>query len=248
MSRTPQAFNLLRVLKRAKPQEPYTVLLLGADYRPQETSWRADTIILAKVDPQEKKVWMLSIPRDTRVEIPGHGVAKINTAHALGGKEHGPELMVKTVEKFTGLPVNHYAEINFHGFQLAVDQLGGVWVDVPTEINDWKAASHSPGHRAKHVDAGYQKLDGEHALTFVRSRDYADADFTRIKNQQAFFKAMADQLAANPTKVPRTVQVVSRYVITDMSTMSMLKSARALRSMGKGGINAATVDGEWRSP
>ena len=193
-------------LKPAEPMKPFTLLLLGADYRKGETAYRTDTIILAKIDPQQKKIWMLSIPRDTKVLVPKHGYQKINNAHALGG----PELTIKTVEQFTGVPINHYMEVNFQGFQGAVDALGGIWVNVPKAINDKKAASQSVHQRAAKIPAGYQLLDGEHALTFVRSRDYADADISRMKSQQVFFKALADQMAKSPnvTKMMRAINAV----------------------------------------
>ena len=90
----------------AKPGEPFNILLLGADGRKGETAYRSDTIVVAHVDPQQKKVWMLSIPRDTRVLIPGHGYQKINAAHSFGG----PPLTIKVVKEFTGLPIEHYMD------------------------------------------------------------------------------------------------------------------------------------------
>src|SRR5664279_1598216 len=99
---------------------------------------------------------MLSIPRDTKVLIPGHGYQKINAAHAFGGAE----LTVKTVKQFTGLPINHYMEVNFTGFENAVNQMGGIWVSVPQAINDKAAASQSVHQRAYKIAAGWQKLDG----------------------------------------------------------------------------------------
>ena len=214
------------VLVPAKPMEPYNLLLLGVDRRPKEKAFRTDTMIVAHIDPQKKAVWMLSIPRDTKVSIPGHGERKINDAHFYGG----PKLTIQTVQKFTGLKINHYMEVDFTAFEKAVDSLGGVWVDVPQAINDRKA-DRSPRHRAAKVPAGYQKLDGEHALTFVRSRDYPDADWTRMKNQQAFFKALADQVskASSFSKIPGTISAVAPHVRTDLSLMDMIRTAQSLR-------------------
>jgi len=233
-------------LKKAEPQKPYTVLLLGDDHRWGEKRFRTDTIILAKIDPKTKHVWLLSIPRDMRVDIPGHGARKINEAFYWGG----PELAIKTVESFTGVPINHYAQVNFRGFWETVDAMGGVWIDVPTEINDRKAASHSPDRRAFHIDAGYQLLDGEHALTFVRSRDFADADFSRMKNQQLFFKALADQVSKkqNLARLPRIVSAVAPYIKTDMSLMEMVRTAQALKNAGGDRVYTASITGDWRSP
>jgi polyisoprenyl-teichoic acid--peptidoglycan teichoic acid transferase len=236
--------KLIASLEKAKPQKPYTVLLLGGDKRADEP-YRTDTMILAKVDPKKKKMWMLSIPRDTRVEVDGHGAIKINSAFTYGGAEGA----VKAVKNLTGVSINHYMLVDFEGFSEAVDALGGVWVDVPVEINDVKAASHNK--KAAHIDAGYQLLDGDHALTFTRARhQFADQDFSRMKNQQIFFKALADQIAesGNIAKLPRTVSAIAPYVKTDMSLMEMIRTAQALRSAGGKNLNTATIEGEWRSP
>jgi len=233
-------------LKPAEPLKPFTLLLLGADHRKGEKNYRADTILLAKIDPQNRQVWLLSIPRDTKVTIPGHGTEKINAAHFYGG----PELVIETVEEFTDVPINHYMEVNFRGFQGAVDALGGVWVDVPHAINDKKAASQSVHQRAAKIPAGYQLLDGEHALVFVRSRAFADADISRMKDQQIFFKAVAEQLAKSKdvTKLVRAVNAAAPYIKTDLSLVQMLKLAVALKDAGGDRIYTATIDGDWKSP
>jgi LCP family protein required for cell wall assembly len=241
-----QDARLSEVLTQSKPEEPFTMLLLGDDRRPGEEDARADTIIVARVDPAQQKVWMISIPRDTRVEIPGHGVDKVNAANYYGG----PSLTVETIEQFLGIPINHYMQLNFDGFQEVVDALGGIWIDVDVEIDDRKAASHSPGARAKHIDPGYQLLDGEHALTYVRSRDFPDADFTRMKHQQAFFKALAEQSTKidNVLKIPSMVSRIAKHMSTDMSVKKLASLAMGLRGIGGDAVQTATVLGQWRSP
>jgi polyisoprenyl-teichoic acid--peptidoglycan teichoic acid transferase len=234
-------------LAKAQPSKPYNILLLGADFRKGDTAYRTDTIIVARIDPQTKKIWLLSIPRDTKVLIPGHGYQKINAAHAFGG----PELTVRTVTQFTGLPINHYMEVNFQGFQKAVNQMGGVWMNVPKAINDKRAASQSVHQRAAKISAGWQRLDGEHALTYVRSREaYADQDIGRMGAQQLFFRAIAEQLAKR-TDVPTMIKVVngiSPYIQTDLSLMDMMGTALALKDAGSKNMYTATVGGEWVSP
>lgn len=234
-------------LAKAKPQEPYTVLLLGGDKRPGETVYRSDTMILAKIDPKTQQMWMLSIPRDTKVQVPGHGSMKINQAFSVGG----PEASVKAVKSLTGVPINHYMQVDFVGFSKVVDAMGGVWVDVPVDIDDWQASSHSYKHRAAKIDKGFQLLDGEHALTFVRARhQFIDQDFSRMKNQQIFFKALADQVADgdNVLKIPRIISTVAPYIQTDMTLMEMLRTAQAMRTAGSKRLYTATVPGVWRSP
>ncbi|NTU70563.1 MAG: LCP family protein [Coriobacteriia bacterium] len=234
------------VLTEAKPMEPFNLLILGADYRKGDTAYRTDSMIVAHVDPKEQKVWLLSIPRDTRVEIPGYGGQKINAAHAYGG----PEGAIKATERLTGLKINHYLEANFQGFTKAVDALGGVWVNVPVAINDTEADA-TKGDKASHIDKGYQLLDGPHALTFVRARhQFADQDFARMRNQQLFFKALADQVAKidNIAKLPSVVSAVAPYISTDMTLVDMIRLAQALKGAGSKNLYATTVKGTWRSP
>ena len=237
--------RIAAVLDKREPQKPFTVLLLGTDERPGETESRTDTMILARIDPRQEKVWLLSIPRDTRAEIPGVGIDKINAANFHGG----PALTVQTVQALLGVPVNHYIAMNFEGFQAMVDTLGGVWIDVEVEIDDPKAASHG-SRSAQYIAPGYQLLDGEHALTFVRSRDFIDADFTRMQHQQQFFKALADQATrfGNVFKLPVVVRDVAQYIQTDMSITQLADVALALRDMGGDNVQAATLTGEWISP
>ena len=233
-------------LTKAKPMEPFNLLILGADYRKGDTAYRTDSIMVVHVDPAASKIWLMSIPRDTRAEIPGHGARKITEAHAFGGTEAS----IAAVEKLTGLKMNHYLEMNFAGFRDAVDALGGVWVDVPVTINDTEA-DQTPGNTASHIDAGYQLLDGVHALTFVRARhQFQDEDFTRMKNQQLFFRALADQVAKidNIAKLPGVVSAVAPYVQTDMSLIQMMDLAKALKGAGSKNMYTATAKGTWRSP
>lgn len=233
-------------LAKAKPQEPYNMLILGVDRRPKETSYRSDTIVLARIDPKTKQVWMVSIPRDMRAQIPGHGTAKINSAYALGEEQ----LAIDSVEKLTGVPINHFMAIDFSGFEKVVDSMGGVWIDVPVAIND-KEADRSKGDKASRIDAGYQLLDGAHALTFVRARhQFADQDFSRMKNQQLFVKAIAEQMATKTSvaKLPGIVSAVAPHVSTDMSLMDMLRTAQALKGSGSENVYTTTLPGSWKSP
>lgn len=247
MQRTVHKKEKLQVqLTKAPPQEPYNVLMLGVDKRKGDVTFRSDSMALVRVDPKTKEVWMISIPRDTRAEIPGHGYSKINNAYALGQEQ----LAIDTVEKFTDVPINHFIAIDFSGFEKVVNAMGGVWIDVPVEIND-KEADRSKGDKASHIDAGYQLLDGAHALTFVRARhQFADQDFSRMKNQQRFVRAVADQVATKTrvTKVPRIVSAAAPHLSTDMSLMEMMRTAQALKNAGSGKVYTTTFPGEWRSP
>jgi LCP family protein required for cell wall assembly len=210
-----------------KPGEPFYMLLIGEDRRPGEVRARSDTLIIARVDPPAKRLTLLSIPRDTRVPIPGYGKNKINAAMTLGG----PSLVVDTVKDLTGLPISHYLEVDFNGFRGIVNALGGVWVDVPHNINDIRAANHVESARV--VKKGYQRLDGDHALTFVRSRKLLGDDFTRIKDQQIFLKALAKQSLdiKNVARFPGIVQATMKCVTTDLDVGEMMNLITDFKGM-----------------
>jgi LCP family protein required for cell wall assembly len=228
-------------LDLAKPvyAEPYTVLILGYDIDEGGTS-RSDTIMLARIDEREEKIWLLSIPRDVRVDIPGYGYQKINAAYAIGG----PQLAVETVANLTGIEINHYVGIELEGFVGLVDALGGVEIDVPMYIEA------GGGYREEPIEPGTQTLDGYQSLWFVRSRyQFADQDITRVANQQHFLKAVAEQASNIPaTKLIGVVNAVSSMVQTDMGLVQLGKRATALRAVGGDNIYTATAPAVWVEP
>jgi len=181
----------------AKPGKPQTLLLLGSDRRwidkKNGDPARSDTMMLVRMDPDESATTVLSIPRDLRVAIPGHGYQKINDAYALGG----PGLTVKTIRQLTGLDIHHVVNVNFGGFREAVDALGCFYLDVDRKYfhsNDGLGI----GQRYAEIDvpAGYQKLCGQDALDYVRFR-HADSDLVRAARQQDVLRSAKDQLSTS---------------------------------------------------
>jgi LCP family protein required for cell wall assembly len=220
-----------------KPTEPFYILLLGADMRVGEKQARSDSLILARVDPVRKHIALISIPRDTKADIPGYKTQKINAAMQLGG----PPLVIETVKQLTGLPITHFVQVNFWGFKDMVDAIGGVYVAVPKRISDIKAANHDES--AMVVEKGYQKLDGKHALTFVRSRAYAEGDYIRMKNQQAFIKALLKQTlqAKNVFSIGAITQAMLHNVVTDMSLQQVLALVNDFKDMNPNAVESATM-------
>ena len=226
--------------------KPVTYLLVGVDAASPSKGPRSDTLMLVQLDTGTRRLWMVSIPRDTRVQVAGHGFVKINAARALGGAP----LSIRTVEEFLGVAVNHYAEVDWGGFQRLVDDLGGVWIDVPETVDDRKAATHSVDPRTAHIDAGYQLLDGAHALTFVRTRQSLDADFSRMRYQQAMLQALIRRAAtpSNAIRAPWFIGRSSRYIVTDMTPLAVLAAVARIVTVSGKGVQTATVVGDWRSP
>ena len=151
--------DLLTILsERDKPSDPF-YMLEGEEY----WNYRADTIILARIDPQDVKVTLVSIPRDTYVDMGYNGEAKINSAYSFGG----PSYMVEVVQQFAGVPISHYAEIDFDAFVAIVDQIGGIDVTLPVAIND-------PEYTGLALEAGTHHLNGWDSLMLCRSRHAYD--------------------------------------------------------------------------
>ncbi|MDO4443219.1 MAG: LCP family protein [Slackia sp.] len=225
--------DLKGVLADAKaPTEPFYVLLMGVDKSQARAesaeyegdNFRSDSMILARVDPGGKQMTLISIVRDTYVNIDGYGKNKINAAHALGG----PALTVKTVSEFAGVPISHYAEIDFDGFKAAVDALGGIDVNVPMEIDDADAGGYVP--------AGPQTLNGDQALILCRARHAYDeigaGDFYRAANQRMVMGAIANKLlSADVATITSTVTSLCDYIDTDMSVTDIISVASAMRGM-----------------
>ena len=200
--------------------DPFYVMLLGSDARGDEAS-RSDVNILLRVDPSKGQLTMVSIPRDTKVEIEGHGTQKINAAYAFGGAS----LAVETMSDFAGVPISHYAEIHFDELVQLIDTLGGVEVDVPEAVNDSKVGDS--------IEAGLQTLNGEQALAFARSRAYADGDFTRTSHQRILLQAVIDKvLALSPTELPAAIQGLAQCVATDYGVSDIVSLAQKFQSVG----------------
>ncbi|MBX6351504.1 MAG: LCP family protein [Clostridia bacterium] len=230
-----------RVTAMGRPDARVNVLLLGHDVTQlangRRQASRSDTIMVASFDPLTREVDLLSIPRDTMVEIPGRpGRDKINAAHAYGGAD----LALKTVDAFLGVDIPDYVDVGVEGFQKIVDELGGVDVYVPFDMNYDDPAQDLHIHLKK----GWQHLDGYQAMGFVRDRyDDPRNDFGRIDRQHAFLVAMAQKALepANWPRVPSLVATLARYVRTTLDAQTILRLATIGHEAGADGIVAATL-------
>jgi LCP family protein required for cell wall assembly len=203
-----------------------TILLLGVDSKAGEPA-RSDTIILMRFNPGTRTINQLSIPRDTRVQLPNGTVDKINAAMFWGG----PATAVQAVEEFTGVPVNHVMIVDFKGFPRLVNAVGGVDMHVPKTISTVAGSSG----RTVTFRKGMQHFDGKYAMLYVRIR-YADDDFHRAARQQAFIQALQKKIAqpGNITKLPEIGKKFMSGVATDLTTNELLQLAY-LKWRAKGG-------------
>ena len=197
--------------------KPFYMLLIGSDARADDASMgqRSDTNILVYVDPVQNIVSMVSIPRDTMIEINGN-TEKFNAAYAY----NGPASSITEANELCDVKISHYAEVNFGKLKELVDAVGGVDVEVTERVDDPDAdgtTAHPEWPRVI-IEEGEQHLDGNQALVFARSRAYADGDFTRTANQRKLIMAIVNKvLAMNTTELLGVVQAASNCVTTDLA-------------------------------
>ena len=206
-------------LANAPPGKPQTILLMGSDRRAKTSrdaqlgaGVRSDTMILMRLDPKKDAIALLSLPRDLKVRIPGHGVDKLNIAYAEGGVK----LALQTIKEFTGLRVNHVVNVDFGGFRGAVDAIGCVYTDVDRRYFNDNSHGGEP-YATIDVKPGYQKLCGQDALDYVRYR-HEDNDLVRAARQQDFLRQAKAQLGVGKIIEDRTrlVKVVNKYTRSDI--------------------------------
>ncbi|MDF2521431.1 MAG: LytR3 [Clostridia bacterium] len=176
-------------------------LLMGVD------EGRSDTIIVVRYNKNTHQIAMISIPRDTRVDIPGYGYEKVNAAI---GKKGGAALAMKTVGNLLDIPIHHYVKVDFRGVEKIVDILGGVKIDVPPGMDYEDPAQNL----YIHLKPGVQVLNGKDSLKFLRFRSgYVDQDLGRIKAQQKFINAFIDKLTS-PSVILKAPTLINTMVIS----------------------------------
>lgn len=239
-------FMALSVFDESTPVS--TVLVIGTDVTYSrdghriEGATRADTLMLVGLNRETNAVWVMSIPRDTLVKIPGHGTGRINAAHAYGGHE----LVAEALSNFLGIPVHRYVATDFAGFTRMVDLLGGI------EINVEKPMRYSDRAGGLDVDLkpGLQVLDGEKALEYVRYRNDRLGDIGRAQRQQEFVKALAKKAMRWDTLLhyKEILDIVKSCVSSDMTIGEMASFGYRVFRIGPESLKTATLPGSFYGP
>lgn len=214
------------------PTEPATILIMGLDTRDGDDGrGRADTIILFHIDPVDLRGSLLSIPRDTLVEIPEYGKDKINAAYAYGGEE----LMIKTVSNFLDAEINHYITLDFDGFVKLIDALGGVNITIDRPMTDPKSGAY--------FSAGNHHFTGEQALAFTRDRSTELADIGRIQRQQYLFRELINQKlnVRYLSNVHYYFNILVENTRTDLSIMTLLRYSKSALSFDPQNFETAII-------
>ena len=216
--------------------DPFYMLLLGVDksqermeseeYGEADSNYRADSIILARIDPKAQTVTLVSLHRDTMTDMSDKnmGTQKLNAAYAIGGASY----MITCVEKLCGVDISHYAEVDFEQFAGIVDTIGGVTVDLPIDIQD--------DYSGADLKAGEQTLNGEEALALARSRhaydDYGDGDVYRAANQRMLIAAIVKKvLTLDVASMTNAVSQLAGGVTTDIGLSDILGLAVQFKNL-----------------
>ena len=217
-----------------------TVMLMGVDERKDDVG-RSDTLMFLNFNSDD--VSLLSIPRDTRVYIERQGYQKINAAYAFGGEK----LARQTVEEFLGVDVDRYIKIDTHAFPKIIEEMGGIDIYVERDMH-YEDPWDDDGGLVIDLRQGYQHLNGQEAVEFVRFRD-DEGDAGRVRRQQAFMKALAEKVTdpAIILKLPQMLSAAIDAVETDLSMTEMLALAGTLRNAeSEGNIQTGVVPGYWQ--
>jgi len=207
MRTLPDPFGSIAATERppASPARSLTLLLAGIDSERDTSPARSDALMLVRITADRRHAYVVSLPRDSWVNIPGHGMDKVNAAYAYGGQT----LAVRTVERLTKVRVDHVAVVDMAGFRELTDALGGVVLTVPEDVTDPHFVSFA---------AGTRRFDGAAALAYVRERQgLPRGDLDRVRRQQEFLKAVLQQLAQenDPLRLAAALDAATRTVAVD---------------------------------
>lgn len=249
--------NLKTVLTTQEAGKPFYLLLIGIDkdegrtkdptYGSADSGYRSDSIMLTRIDPGEKKVTMVSIHRDTLVDLGENGQQKINAAYAIGQETYTTQV----ISEFAGVPISHYAEVDMDGLAAVIDSVGGIDVTLDMDVKD-------PLYTGIDLKKGKHHLDGHTAALFCRCRHaydaYGDGDRYRAANQRMIISLVAKKiLSSDPATMANTVSTAAKYIRTDMDVQFIISLAMQFIGMdtenniysGMEPTTARIIDGIW---
>ena len=216
-----------------------TIMIMGVDERDDDVG-RSDTLMIASIDPKTNQASLLSVPRDTRVKIKGHGFDKVNAAYAYGKEK----LSQDTVENLLGVSIDHYVIINTKSFKKIIDAIGGIDIDVPKRMH-YEDPWDDDGGLIIDFHPGMQHMDGAKAVTYVRYRD-EEGDLGRIRRQQDFVRAFMEKLVSPSIipKLPTVIKEVMGSLETDLSFRQLLEFVGTLKESKNNGLKTDMVPGK----
>lgn len=242
--------DLMRQTLRYEVTRPVNVLVMGVDRvleaepnSPEVLMGRSDTMLLVRIDPQNNAVNVLSIPRDTQVEIPGEGLTKVNYANEVGG----PGLAARVVSHtLNDVPIDRYVRVSTDAFRELVDLLGGVEVYVPQEM---KYTDNTQGLFID-LEQGWQTLNGEQAEGFARFRADGNGDIGRVQRQQTLIRALRERLTSPAVlpRLPQAIELMQKYVDTNLTLEEMLALVSFGLNLDRQDFHMVMLPGRFSTP
>jgi LCP family protein required for cell wall assembly len=222
---------------------PFEKQDVGYDHLVNSFHGLSDSMLLLRFDPEQEKVSVLSIPRDTRVNIRGYGVRKINHANDYGG----PALTASVASDLLGgVKIDRYVRVNVQGVEKLIDALGGVTVDVPKDMkyNDFSQ------HLYIDLKKGVQHLDGDKALQFLRFRYDEYGDISRVQRQQMLMRSAVEQTLKPATivKIPKILSVIQSHLDTNLTVRELMALSNFASKTDRSGINMMMLPGDFNDP
>ena len=215
------------------PGQPLFVLLLGSDLRPGAGCGCSDAIHVVGIPAGGGQATFINVPRDSRIDVPGHGLMKLTEAMSAGG----PQLTTDAVSEWMGVPISYTIVTDFDGLTSMVDELGGVTVNVPERMDD--------SFTQVHLDPGPVPMDGDLALRFARSRHITGADYERTQNQALLILSALGEIRAagtSPADTVRYLGILARHTKLDgMSTADLYRLARVAMSIDPASVKSVLV-------
>jgi len=229
-------------LKFGIPLKRTNILVMGLDqtfdemHRPVKAN-RTDTLILASIDPFSQKASLLSIPRDTLADIPGHGLDRINAAYAIGKEE----LAISSVSKLLNVRIDRYIVIRPGGLANIVDSLGGIKLYVEKDMkyrDNW-------GGLNINLKKGYRRLSGKEAHDYIRFRNDEKADIGRVERQQTFIRELFKKFGSPATlfRLPALAAAAKKAFSSDISGRELFEAGNFLRMTDRHSIRSDTLPG-----
>ena len=236
-----------------------TILLMGIDKRQgmeQERAFRTDTMMLITIDTVGKKVGMLSIPRDLWVNIPGFEARdRINTANFKGDAYRlpggGPNLAMETIAVNLGVRVDNYIRINFTAFETLIDEINGIDIDVPQDIDDPRYPDCCDGYDPLYISSGATHMDGTLALKYARTRATFGGDFDRAARQQQVLLAVKDKIISAQmipqliVRAPKLYSTLSGSYDTDLTLEQLVDLIGLVSEIDRDSIQSEVINGDY---
>lgn len=229
------ALSFLVFINESESSERINILLLGSDDRTGQMRGNTDSMSVLSIDKNTTEVSLLSIPRDTRVDIPGRGVDKINSAYPYGDID----TTIETVENFLDIRIDYYILVDFKEFKEMVDTLGGITLDVEPHV-----ASAVP---ELHGKSGISRLNGEEALAYLRFRFDEDADPGRVRRHQKAIQSIIQE-TLNPSNIsnaPAILNQLRRNVRTNIPPLETTLIDTLIQGFDIENSKTAVITGEW---